>query len=71
MTTRSLKTIKDFAALGPFSESQLRWLIFNANRNGLTQAGAVVRLGRRVYLDVAGFDRWIDSKNPLPAEVQR
>lgn len=68
MTTRNLQSIKDFATGGPFSESQLRWFIFCAEQNGLAAAGGVVRLGRRVYLDTAGFDRWIAAQNPgLPS----
>ena len=73
MTTRNLQTIKDFAARGPFSESQLRWFVFNAERNGMAAAGAVVRIGtRRVYIDTEGFDRWIVAQNPgLPTAERR
>lgn len=59
---RNLKTIGRFAAESPFSESQLRWWTFCADRNGLTAAGAIVRIGRRVYIDVDRFDAWIDSQ---------
>jgi hypothetical protein len=36
----------------------------------MAEAGAVVRVGRRVFLDVDGFDRWITAQNPglQPAE---
>ena len=61
---RELKTVRDFAGSGPFSESQLRWWILHADANGLTAAAAVVRVGRRVYLDVDGFDRWLVAQNP-------
>ncbi|BCT93523.1 hypothetical protein LYSHEL_25470 [Lysobacter helvus] len=65
MTTRNLRSVKDFAANGPFSESQLRWFIFRANDNGLAASGALVRVGgRRVYIDADGFDRWIAAQNP-------
>lgn len=60
--TRELKTVRDFAASGPFSESQLRWWIFEAERNGLAKCGGVIRIRRRVYLDPAGFDRWVESQ---------
>lgn len=59
--SRALKTVAQFAADTPFSESQVRWWIFNANTNGL--APAVVRIGRRVYLDTIAFDKWIESQN--------
>ena len=62
--TRDLKTISQFAAQTAFTEPQLRWWIFHAGQNGLGDAGAVVRVGRRVYLDVGGFDAWLVAQNP-------
>lgn len=60
---RRLLTVADFAKESPFSEGQVRWWIFNAKNNGLASSGAIVRIGRRVYLDVDGFDRWISAQN--------
>lgn len=60
--TRNLKTVADFAEATPFTESQVRWWIFQADENGLNKAGAVIRIGRRVYVDTVAFDRWIDSQ---------
>ncbi len=60
---RNLKSIRDTAADGPFSEGQLRWYIFNAASNGLNDVGAVVRVQRRVYIDVDRFNDWIESQN--------
>lgn len=61
---RNLKTVAQFAAESPFTAGQVRWWIFNAGNNGLSEVGAVVRIGRRVYLDVGKFDAWIDAQNP-------
>lgn len=62
---RNLKTVSQFAAESAFTEPQLRWWIFHADTNGLAAAGAVVRVGgRRVYLDVDGFDAWLKAQNP-------
>lgn len=61
---RTLRTVKAFCDGTPFSESQLRWWIFNAESNGL--APAIVRIGRRVYIDVDQFDAWIDRQSPMP-----
>lgn len=61
--TRNLKTVSQFAAATAFTEPQLRWWIFGAEQNGMDKAGAVVRIGRRVYLDEEGFDRWIANQN--------
>lgn len=58
---RNLSSVADFAANSPFSEHQLRWLIFHAPTNGLK--AAVVRVGRRVYIDHDAFDAWLDAQN--------
>jgi hypothetical protein len=59
---RNLKSVSQFAGDSPFTEPSIRWMIFNADTNGLAEAGAVVRIGRRVYIDPEAFDRWIDSQ---------
>lgn len=61
---RNLKTVSQFAAESAFTEPQLRWWIFHSSENGMAAAGAVVRVGRRVYLDADGFDRWLVAQNP-------
>ena len=60
---RNLQTVAGFAASGPLTQGQIRWLLFNAATNGLRDAGAVVHIGRRVYIDVDRFDRWVDTQN--------
>lgn len=59
---RNLKTVSQFSGDSPWTEAQLRWFIFNSGTNGMADAGAVVRVGRRVFLDVDGFERWIDAQ---------
>lgn len=59
---RNLKSPAQLAAEGPLSLDQIRWLIFNAASNGLESA--ICRIGRRVYIDVDGFDAWLRAKNP-------
>ena len=58
---RNLKTVAQFAADSPFTSGQVRWWIFNAQNNGLSPA--VLRVGRRVYLDTIAFERWLESQN--------
>lgn len=71
---RRLATVKQASAAfdGLFSEQALRDLIFKAEDrfnfrgdrirgNGLAEHGAIVRLGRRVLLDLDGFESWLDS----------
>jgi hypothetical protein len=61
---RDLHTVSQFASKTSFTEPQLRWWIFNAESNGLHRCKAVVRVGgRRVYIDAAAFDKWIDGQN--------
>jgi hypothetical protein len=64
---KNLKTVAAFVGGSPFTEPQVRWWLFNANENGLNESGAVIRIGRRIYLDVDAFDRWIDSQNAKAA----
>ena len=52
----NLQTVAAFAAAGPFTEYELRWWIFQAASNGLADAGAIVRVQRRVYVDVDKFE---------------
>lgn len=60
---RNLKSVRDLAAGGPFTEPQIRWLVFMEAQNGLAKSGAIVRVGRRVYIDVDKFEGWIDRQN--------
>ena len=59
---RNLIAIADKAKNGPFTLGQVRWWVFNEHNNGLAAADAVVRIGRRVYLDEDRFDDWIESQ---------
>lgn len=65
----NLLTVRAFAAKhSAFSESSLRWLIFNASghlgadSNGLSDA--LVRIGRRVFIDEVAFFEWARSRTP-------
>lgn len=59
---RNLQTVAALAAASPFSENSLRWFVFNAATNGLADCDAIVRVGRRVYLDVDQFEVWIEAQ---------
>jgi hypothetical protein len=45
-----------------FKPAGVRWLIFNEATNGLKASGAILRIGRRVYIDPAKFLVWVDSQ---------
>lgn len=59
---RKLKTVSAFADGSAFTEAQIRWWIFNEDKNGIAEHGVTVRIGKRVYIDEQAFDRWIDSQ---------
>lgn len=61
--SRNLQSVAQFSARGPFTQNQLRWWIFQSSTNGLDAAGAILRVQRRVYIDVDRFDKWIESQN--------
>ena len=66
---RRLRTVAQFhQEHDEFTQASLRWLIFQARRNGLQQAGAVVRVGRRVYLDPEQFFAWIEAQQQQTAQ---
>ncbi len=71
MLARSRRTVSPLAqALPAFDEPALRRLIFHAEEKGL--AGAVVRVGRRVYFDIDRFNRWLEKQRGLqPGEAPR
>lgn len=65
---RNLKTVNQFANETPaFTAPSIRWLIFQEKHNGLASSGAIVRIGRKVLIDVDKFFDWIDSQNQSAA----
>lgn len=71
---RRVATVAQAAAAYPaFSQAALRDLIFKADDrfnsrgdrikgNGLADAGAIIRIGRKVLLDLDAFDAWLGSR---------
>lgn len=57
-----LRTIAQLAAesAGLFSEGSLRWHVFHAAETGLDRA--IVRVGRRVYIDLDRFEAWLEEQ---------
>lgn len=57
---RKLLRVAQFCEQNPaFSQASLRWLIFNSASNGLDELGAILRVDRRVLVDVDRFHDWI------------
>lgn len=76
MAGRRLSTVNNMVKLpayrNAFTRSSLRHLLFEATprkdskgnslpTNGLTEAGAIVRVGRKVLIDLDAFDAWLDG----------
>lgn len=62
MNTPTLLTIRQFCEQNPaFNEGGIRFLIFNKKHNGFDQC--IVRVGRKILINVTAFFRWLDEKN--------
>lgn len=60
---QKLRTVSQFADENPaFTESALRWHIFNEKKNGLSERRVILRIGRRIYIDVDRFFEWVSSQ---------
>jgi len=53
-----------YSAAG-FTQSSLRWLLFNREQNGLSRA--VIRVGRRLLIDERAFLDWLHSRRERAA----
>jgi len=71
---RRLLTVAQFAEIHTaFSQAALRNLVFKADKrdgangeipgNGLIEAGALIRIGRKVLIDEDRFFGWVDEQN--------
>lgn len=76
-TRRVILTVRQFNQRNPaFSEAAIRNMVFKADDrqstkgtikgNGLIEAGAIVRLGRKVLIDEARFFEWIEAQQRGP-----
>jgi len=61
----NLETVKTLAEKYPgvLTEGGIRWEIFNAEKNGLKQAGAIIRRGSKVIIDTDRYFDWLYSQN--------
>lgn len=62
-------TVNQFTDKHPaFTKGGLRALIFNEHTNGLAQAGAIIRIGRKVLIDEAKFFSWVETQGQRGAK---
>ena len=60
----NLMTVVQFSKNNPaFPIGGLRWQIFHEDKNGLKDAGAIVRVGRKVLIDADRYFDWVYSQN--------
>jgi len=75
MQVNQIKTVAQFCNENPaFTQAAMRGLIFKAESrithegtkpgNGLIEAGAIIRIGRRVLIDEARFFEWVRQQQP-------
>ena len=58
----ALLTVSQFCTKHTFiSQGGLRFQIFNADNNGLSSFGAIVRMGRKVLIDESRYFEWGES----------
>lgn len=62
-----LSRVSAFARENGFTEPQVRWWIFQASTNGLAEAGALVRIGRAVFIRADKFAEWIEAQQAKAA----
>lgn len=61
MVSEHLISVKDLVKRIPtFTESTIRWWIFNASENGLNKS--LIKVGGRVYVDLQAFDIWLEEQ---------
>jgi hypothetical protein len=67
---QNLKTVSQFVEHNPaFTVGGIRWIIFHEQENGLKEAQAIIRLGRKVMIDSDRFFDWLYSQNQSQRRV--
>ncbi|WP_131781171.1 hypothetical protein [Legionella gresilensis] len=58
---KRLARVKKIPEIYPaFTESSIRWLIFNEHQNGFSRC--IRRIGKKILLDLDQFESWIDER---------
>ncbi len=67
MTT--LLTVRQHCKQNPaFTPGGMRHIIFHEGVNGLTESGAIIRMGRKILIHQDRFFRWLDEQNGIQTE---
>jgi hypothetical protein len=63
MQQKRLSTVSNLPNFYPdagFTQSSIRWLIFNSKENGFGHC--IRRMGRKVLIDLDAFEEWLDNQ---------
>ncbi len=65
---RGLEAVRTLARKHPdvITEGGLRWEIFNEEKNGLKESGAILRRGRKILIDADRYFLWLYNQNQVP-----
>lgn len=44
------------------TQAAIRWHLFNRQTNGLSESGAVIKVGRRVLIDLPNYIEWLKAQ---------
>lgn len=72
VTEQTLFTVTQFCTAEPaFTPGGVRHAIFHADSNGLAEAGAIVRMGRKVMIHRPRWLSWLESGSGSNKPVRR
>lgn len=64
----NLITVEELAKKHPkLTIGGIRWWLFNRDRNGLKDSGAVIKMARKLFIDETKFIDWL-YKNKIKRE---
>ncbi len=61
-------SVKQFCKDEDIPEGGMRHLIFHEEENGLTESGAILRVGRNIRIHRERFYRWLDKRNGIDSD---
>ena len=67
---RRLSSVKNLPSKYPgadFTESSIRWLIYNSSENGFSKC--IKRAGRKVLIDLDAFEAFLDEESLKGGEL--
>lgn len=44
------------------TEPAIRWHLFNRKLNGLSKSGAIIKNGRRIFIDLTKYIEWLKGQ---------